>query len=67
MVTTVKNGWAPLRRTSSSNTVAASRSVTPGLSMPSTAATPSSAIRAARSSRRISSALLTIRAVRKCA
>ena len=67
MVTTVKKVWAPRRITSCSKALAASRSVTPGFSMPKIAAMPSSAIRAARSSRRTSSGLLTIRAVRKWA
>ena len=47
--------------------LAASRSVTPALSMPQIAAIPSSAIRAAFSSRATSTGLLTIRAVRKWA
>lgn len=67
MVTTVKNVWAPRRITSCSKALAASRSVTPALSMPQIAAIPSSAIRAAFSSRATSTGLLTIRAARKWA
>jgi hypothetical protein len=65
MVTTVKKVCAPRRITSCSKALAASRSVTPGFSMPKIAAMPSSAIRAAFSRQATSRELLTILEVRK--